>query len=497
MQLILSAETKEWGLSKEDVFADIMALEGEVFRKVKERETLRFTKNNKAYFIKKHFGIRVGEIFKNLLKLRMPIWGAKSEYLAIKKFEELQVATMEIVGYGAKGFNPLTRESFLITKELTNTIGMRDICEAWSQNPLGFFVKQKLIAEIAKIARTLHTNGVNHRDFYLAHFLLDQDSLQKLQKRQGKPKLFVIDLHRVQIRKEVPERWLIKDLSALYFSAKAANLTTRDIFRFLQIYFNKPWHEVIKTKAKFLNKVMTKAESLCEESDIKTKIKTTWNYLVKFQPKFDSLALQELLKNPDVAINNGELLTGADTCTVVKISLDNKLMVLKRYNIKSFWHAINRMFRPTRAARCWEISEKLLSYNLAVPQPVAMLERRFGPLRLNAYFLMEYIEGETALNYFPQEKDQEKLLFWARKIIKIFAFLKQKHIRHGDTKASNFIITHDEIYLIDLDGMHRYLPWRYSRRHAFAKDKARFMKNWRDNPKLTELFSELYKRIEK
>ncbi|MST95429.1 MAG: hypothetical protein EXS33_09230 [Pedosphaera sp.] len=40
--------------------------------------------------------------------------------------------------------------------------------------------------------------------------------------------LFVIDLHRAQLRDRVPARWLVKDLGGLLFSALDCGLTRRD-----------------------------------------------------------------------------------------------------------------------------------------------------------------------------------------------------------------------------------------------------------------------------
>ena len=81
----------------------------------------------------------------------------------------------------------------------------------------------------------LHRNGINHRDLYICHFLLKQaefDALTDVNDLQ----LYLIDLHRVQIRKRVPRRWLVKDLAALYFSSMDLGLTQRDFFRFIRDY---------------------------------------------------------------------------------------------------------------------------------------------------------------------------------------------------------------------------------------------------------------------
>jgi heptose I phosphotransferase len=69
----------------------------------------------------------------------------------------------------------------------------------------------------------------------------------------------LIDLHRVQMRDRVPERWLVKDLGGLLFSALDAGLTRRDLLRFIQVYRQEPWRKVLKREAPFWRKVWTNA----------------------------------------------------------------------------------------------------------------------------------------------------------------------------------------------------------------------------------------------
>ena len=73
---------------------------------------------------------------------------------------------MTAAGYGRRGFNPAKQLSFLITDELTDTLSFEDLCAKWPSQPCGFALKQALITQLAEIARTLHQNGVNHRDFW-------------------------------------------------------------------------------------------------------------------------------------------------------------------------------------------------------------------------------------------------------------------------------------------------------------------------------------------
>lgn len=212
-------------------FDDIMQLRGEVFRELEGRRTQRIIFHQQNCFIKQHFGVGWKEIFKNLFQLRLPILSAKNEWRALQRLSQLNIATPEIIHYGCRGKNPAALQSFLITRELPAHISLEDFCRDWKTNSPSFLLKQELLKKVASIARTLHQNGINHRDFYICHFLLDKDLYENHQ-----IKLYLIDLHRAQIRKTIPPRWIIKDIAGLYFSSKDIGLTQRDYFRFIKWY---------------------------------------------------------------------------------------------------------------------------------------------------------------------------------------------------------------------------------------------------------------------
>lgn len=245
----------------EDAFDRILALQGEVFRELAGRRTLRFCVGERSYFAKLHFGVGWGEIFKNLWRLRQPVLGAGQEWRAIQRFEALGVETMTLAAYGERGGNPARRESFVITDELVNTISLEDLSRNWRSAPPATGFKRALIARVAEIARTLHENGVNHRDFYLCHFLLEQITGTAGQGGAA-PKLHVIDLHRVQIRCRTPKRWVIKDLAGLFFSSLDIGLTSRDVYRFLRHYRRRSLREIFSRESGFWSRVARRAVRL-------------------------------------------------------------------------------------------------------------------------------------------------------------------------------------------------------------------------------------------
>ncbi len=250
---------KKWinDFKGKNLWKEIFALTGKVFREKDGRTTLRFLYDNESYFIKLHRGIGWKKIIKSFLQFRKPPpLSAENEWNAIKKLEKLNIKTMQLIGYGIRGRNPAKKESFLITKELINTESLETICKKWNKNPPSYSFKKKLILKVAGIARTIHEAGLNHRDFYICHFLLDLKSDEKY------PILYLIDLHRVDFREKLPLRWRVKDIAGIYFSVMDINLTKRDIYRFIRAYIGLDLKTSIKSNKIFWFYVKKRALAL-------------------------------------------------------------------------------------------------------------------------------------------------------------------------------------------------------------------------------------------
>jgi heptose I phosphotransferase len=249
------------------LFDQLMALQGKTYRELEGRRTQRVEFDGQGYFIKQHYGIGWKEIFKNLFQGRLPVLSAKNEWLALQRLPALDVATMQLAGFGSRGFNPARRQSFLMTAELTDVCSLEDFCKNWHKQPPPVTLKWALIKEVARIAQVLHSNGMNHRDFYICHFLLDEASIANWTNVRGQLKLFLIDLHRAQIRSETPQRWIIKDLAGLFFSSKDIGLTSRDLLRFIREYRKCPWRETLFGERTFWKKVKQRGERTYQQHE--------------------------------------------------------------------------------------------------------------------------------------------------------------------------------------------------------------------------------------
>lgn len=247
-----------------DPFEAAFALEGEIFRKVKSRRTFRFELNGNGYFAKLHHGVGWREIVKNLLMGKRPVLGARNEYEALTLLHRVGVDTMTSRAYGCRGTNPARLDSFLITAELKDMTSLEDLCRDWPEQPPVPRFRHALTRRLALMAKGMHDAGLNHRDCYLCHFLLDNAT-----RGDVLPRLYVIDLHRAEIRRRIPYRYRIKDVAGLHFSSMDAGLTRRDRFRFMKLYSGKSLRDTLREDASFWRAVDSAAVRLYRKEERK------------------------------------------------------------------------------------------------------------------------------------------------------------------------------------------------------------------------------------
>ena len=149
---------------------------------------------------------------------------------------------------------------------ISPTISREDYWADGVENPPAVAVKSLLIDRVAEMVRKMHLSGINHRDCYICHFLLHLP----FDGKEDELKISVIDLHRAQIRNQVPRRWRDKDLIGLYFSSLNIGLTQRDIFRFMKIYFGKSLRDILSEEKALIQQADSKAEKIRERTERKS-----------------------------------------------------------------------------------------------------------------------------------------------------------------------------------------------------------------------------------
>ncbi len=261
MKLFLHPELEKHWRGK-DPFTEAFNLTGEIVRQVKNRRTIKTVIGGRDCYVKLHTGVGWRQILKDLGMLKLPVLGADNEYQAVKLLHRLDISTTPLYGFGSKGRNPARRQSFIITRDVGNLLTLEDAALIWQSAPPSPMFRRMLVRETARISRLIHSHGINHRDYYICHFLIVGSDRQTGYIPDTPPKLCLIDLHRAQIRSATPYRWRLKDIAGIWFSAMDAGLSHKDTFRFIKEYTQKPLKQALREHRGFWKDVQRQAEKL-------------------------------------------------------------------------------------------------------------------------------------------------------------------------------------------------------------------------------------------
>lgn len=211
--------------------------------------------------------------------------------------------------------------------------------------------------------------------------------------------------------------------------------------------------------------------------------------LTVYHEQYDSSLLQSILTRPDAYLIDKrykKLYKHDRTTTVVLVTDGNQRFVIKRYNTKNLWHIVRRSVRSTRAATCWRLAHRFMNIGINTPPPVAMIEKRFGPLRGRSYYIAEHVNGTPCIDYLGDDADADHII---GDIKRIFSIMLAQRVSHGDMKAANLLVSDKQVVLLDLDAATEHKTGTRAVR-AYRRDRSRLLRNW-------DIQSSLHLRLDK
>ncbi|MEM9621831.1 MAG: lipopolysaccharide core heptose(I) kinase RfaP [Pseudomonadota bacterium] len=264
-----------------NVIEEAFALQGDVFRDVPGRRTLRVRLGDRSYFVKLHYGVGWLEIVKNWLQFKRPVVGAENEFMACRNLQLAGIAAPVVAAFGRGAGSPAQRKSFVLCDELAGYTSLEDVTETWFGNPPTAHQRHRLLIAVAHFAKQFHAQGFIHRDFYICHLVIAPDVLTQLDTpdRENSPApLAVLDLHRARQFPTIPRRWLKRDLAALLFSTLDLGYSRADWLRFVRLYSGRPLRQEMRERGAFWRAVYARALRLYRKGQRKGLVKN------QFQP---------------------------------------------------------------------------------------------------------------------------------------------------------------------------------------------------------------------
>lgn len=241
-------------------FNDFMAYSGgRVLKRLPSRTVTKVEfsngRNTSTFFLKRHMcNLWPSDLLRTLLSGFSVSWGRK-EWEVIEAFRKCGIQTLTPVAAGEQ-VSLLRQESFLMTEELTGFQSLENFLKEYFTPPLSVektTEKRLLIKELAELAKTMHSAGFNHRDFYCCHIFISRSE-------NGKRDWRVLDLQRVDRRRWFRRHWIIKDIAALNYSAPSQIISRTDRLRFLIHYTGD--RDNVRQNLPFIRQVISKTNRI-------------------------------------------------------------------------------------------------------------------------------------------------------------------------------------------------------------------------------------------
>ncbi|MGD8452360.1 MAG: lipopolysaccharide kinase InaA family protein [Phycisphaerae bacterium] len=173
----------------------------------------------------------------------------------------------------------------------------------------------------------------------------------------------------------------------------------------------------------------------------------------------------------------------------------NLPVIIKRPRSRNARRWLSQHLTRSRSLRGWCRGHALLNRDVPAARPLAVLERRLGPLVLDSLLITEAVPGGVDLeNHLRREHERCGPLEWfrhkqalGRLLCRHLRLLEQKGFTHRDCKASNFLVLSEpalKLLCIDMDGV-RVLKRARPAPHHVCRSLARLHVSLLDNPGLT------------
>ena len=149
---------------------------------------------------------------------------ADQEWRMLHTLRQHGIRTATPIAFGQAAGGTRAVRSFVMTVEIG---GGQPSHKFWQTHDRPS--RRALIEALAVFTRRLHGQGFIHKDYYMPHIFVVE--------RDGQLDLHLVDLQRVMGPARFRQRWIIKDLGGMAFSAARNGVSRADMMRFYKTCF--------------------------------------------------------------------------------------------------------------------------------------------------------------------------------------------------------------------------------------------------------------------
>jgi tRNA A-37 threonylcarbamoyl transferase component Bud32 len=460
------------------------------------RTVYRLTVAGRRYYVK-HFRIAdTRALLQNLIRPSK----AEIEWRAAQTIAQLGLPTFEGVALGRLYRGGIVRDSFLISREIPDTVPLDQLVAGELGPAYGANVtqeitrrqsklRQRLTVGLGELAARLHAAGVVHADFHAANVLVRVSP-------DGEIGLWLIDLHKMKFRRALSARSRSENLTLLhqFFAGKSSRA---DRMRFYRAYR----HELQNCRGKLQNQGLPevrdeiaklekalvaaahrgwmRADRAWKRGNRHVQICDEGNICCRGLATLDASWLKGVRDDPERLFKQN--LAGwrkqSARHRVAEIRLPHSAAApspigfLKCIARPELWRRWSRRLRWSPVRRAWETGHALLRRGIETPRPILLIERPTAGSG-HDYILTEAVPGavgaiEFLSNRWPALLPTERRAWLDIHLSRFAREVRQLHdsgFDHRDLKFANLLVSGEvgdpRVWILDLDGVRvwRRLP---------------------------------------
>jgi len=220
----------------------------------KHRSRLRIQVENppRTLFLKRYEQPPILTQIKNWLSHRRRACTMFYDLDAANKLTAEGINTPKTICYGRQWGLLFEKRSFIITEKIPDAESLErklPACFDGATTTENRRRRRRFIRRLAEFVKKFHQTGYRHRDFYFAHVFYSGDDC-----------FYLIDLQRCFKPMLFTERFRVKDIAQLYYSAPGRYFSAADRMRFYLCYAGK--ESLSKKDKSFIRKVVKKADRI-------------------------------------------------------------------------------------------------------------------------------------------------------------------------------------------------------------------------------------------